>query len=70
VPNLYIAGTKLSDLENAARDYGWELRCMPLTYKMTTIAGLFSGGFGAINYGPIATSANILALKVMTAEKI
>ncbi|MGO2235330.1 FAD-binding protein [Marinomonas sp. UCMA 3892] len=64
-------GMKLGGLEESAREYGLELRCMPSTYKMATIGGLFSGGFGgigSINYGPISASGNVLAARVMTLE--
>jgi hypothetical protein len=63
------SGIKLGALEDAARDQGWELRCMPSTYKMASIGGLFSGGFGgvgSINYGPVAAEGTILSVRVMT----
>ena len=63
------SGIKLVDLEDAAKSKGWELRCMPSTYKMATLGGLFSGGFGgigSINYGPVAASGTIMSIRVMT----
>jgi len=63
------SGIKLADLEDAAKSEGWELRCMPSTYKMATLGGLFSGGFGgigSINYGPVAAPGTIMSIRVMT----
>ncbi|STV43562.1 FAD/FMN-containing dehydrogenase [Klebsiella pneumoniae subsp. pneumoniae] len=51
------AGIRLADIETAARPTGWELRCMPSTYRLASLGGLYGGGFGgigSINYGPLA----------------
>ncbi len=64
-------GIKMGELEEALEAHGYELRCMPSTYKMATIGGLFSGGFGgigSINYGPLAAAGTVLSIKVMTIE--
>ena len=65
-------GIKIGALEEYVREEGWEMRCMPSTYKMATIGGLFSGGFGgagSINYGPIAAPGNVQRIRVMTIEE-
>lgn len=64
-------GIKIGELEEQARKDGWEMRCMPSTYKMATAGGLFSGGFGgvgSINYGSIAAPGTIQSIRVMTIE--
>ncbi|MGE6607031.1 FAD-binding oxidoreductase [Halomonas sp. NPDC076908] len=66
------AGMKIAALEEHARKRGWELRCMPSTYKAASIGGLFAGGFGgigSINYGSIATSGTVQAIRVLTIEE-
>ena len=63
------AGIRLGDLEAYTRPHGWELRCMPSTWKLATLGGLFGGGFGgvgSINYGPLAAPGNVLSVKIMT----
>ena len=42
------AGIRLADIETAARQTGWELRCMPSTYRLASLGGLYGGGFGGI----------------------
>jgi len=64
-------GIKLSDLESSIGELGYEMRCMPSTYRMATVGGLFAGGFGgigSINYGPVAAKGTILKIKVLTIE--
>lgn len=64
-------GIKIGELETAVREHGYELRCMPSTYKTATIGGMFSGGFGgigSINYGPLAAPGTVLGIKLMTIE--
>lgn len=64
-------GIKISDLELSISELGYEMRCMPSTYKMATVGGLFAGGFGgigSINYGPVAAKGTILKIKVLTIE--
>jgi FAD/FMN-containing dehydrogenase len=50
---------------------GWELRCVPSTFRSATLGGLFGGGFGgvgSINYGPLASTGNVLGVRAMTIE--
>ena len=50
---------------------GWELRCVPSTYRSATLGGLYGGGFGgvgSINYGPLASTGNVLGVRAMTIE--
>ena len=57
------AGIRLAEFDNATRPMGWELRCIPSTFRSASLGGLFSGGFGgagSINYGPIGAAGNIL----------
>ena len=66
------AGIRLGDLQAYTRVHGWELRCMPSTWKVATLGGLFGGGFGgvgSINYGPLAAPGNVLSIRVMTMEE-
>ena len=66
------AGIRLGDLEAHTRPHGWELRCMPSTWKLATLGGLFGGGFGgvgSINYGPLAAPGNVLSVCMMTMEE-
>ena len=46
------AGIRLADIETAARPTGWELRCMPSTYRLASLGGLYGGGFGGIGSIP------------------
>ncbi|MEL7694558.1 MULTISPECIES: FAD-binding oxidoreductase [Pantoea] len=65
------AGMRLAEIEALTRPTGWELRCMPSTYRLATLGGLYGGGFGgigSINYGPLAAAGNVLSVKVMTVE--
>ncbi|WP_053160838.1 FAD-binding oxidoreductase [Pseudomonas sp. P1.8] len=65
------AGIRLSVLEDSAREQGWELRCMPSTFRIATLGGLFAGGFGgigSITYGPLAANGTLLGARVMTVE--
>lgn len=65
------AGIRLSEFDEQARPQGWELRCLPSTFRMATLGGLFGGGFGgvgSITYGPLGAPGNVLAIKVMTVE--
>jgi FAD/FMN-containing dehydrogenase len=50
---------------------GFELRCMPSTFRVATLGGLFGGGFGgvgSITYGPLATPGNVLGASVLSVE--
>jgi FAD/FMN-containing dehydrogenase len=65
------AGIKLGTLDELLAPHRWEIRCMPSTYRMATLGGLFCGGFGgigSITYGPLTTAGTILGVKVMTVE--
>jgi FAD/FMN-containing dehydrogenase len=65
------AGIRLSEFDRRAQEHGWELRCVPSTYRSATLGGLYGGGFGgvgSINYGPLASTGNVLAARVMSVE--
>lgn len=65
------AGIRLAEIETLTRPTGWELRCMPSTYRLASLGGLYGGGFGgigSINYGPLGAPGNVLSVKVMTME--
>ena len=65
------AGIKLGVLNELMASDGWELRCMPSTFRMATLGGLFCGGFGgigSITYGPLSAPGTVLGIKVMTVE--
>jgi FAD/FMN-containing dehydrogenase len=65
------AGIKLGVLDELLAPHRWELRCMPSTYRMATLGGLFCGGFGgigSITYGPLSTPGTVLGAKIMTVE--
>jgi FAD/FMN-containing dehydrogenase len=65
------AGIKLGVLEELLVPQGWELRCMPSTYRMATLGGLFCGGFGgigSITYGPLSAPGTVLGIQLMTVE--
>ncbi len=50
---------------------GWELRCVPSTFRSATLGGLFGGGFGgvgSINHGPLASTGNVLGVRAMSIE--
>lgn len=65
------AGIRLCEIETQSRPTGWELRCMPSTYRLASLGGLYCGGFGgigSITYGPLSAPGNVLSVKVMTIE--
>jgi len=65
-------GIKLGVLDELLAPHGWELRCMPSTFRMATLGGLFCGGFGgigSITYGPLGAPGNVLGLNIMTVEE-
>lgn len=50
---------------------GWELRCVPSTFRSATLGGLYGGGFGgvgSINHGPLASTGNVLGVRAMSIE--
>ena len=66
------AGIRLADFDKAARPGGYELRCVPSTFRSATLGGLFGGGFGgigSINYGPLAARGNVTGLRAITIEE-
>ncbi len=65
------AGIKLAALDALLKPQGWALRCVPSTYRMATLGGLFCGGFGGVGsiaYGPLGATGTILGVKLMTIE--
>lgn len=65
------AGIRLAEFEQKAREAGGELRCMPSTFRIASLGGLFAGGFGgigSINYGPLGAAGTILGVSAMTVE--
>ena len=65
------AGLRLLDIDRAAQPQGWELRCVPSTFRSASIGGLYGGGFGgigSINYGPLACPGNVLGVRALTME--
>ena len=65
------AGLRLGDIDARTRPEGWELRCVPSTYRSASLGGLYGGGFGgvgSINFGPLAAHGNVLGLKAMSIE--
>jgi FAD/FMN-containing dehydrogenase len=69
------AGIRMIDFDKQAAAHaehpGWELRCVPSTFRSATLGGLYGGGFGgvgSINFGPLAATGNVLGIKAMTIE--
>ena len=69
------AGIRMMELDKRTQQLppggGWELRCVPSTFRSATLGGLFGGGFGgvgSINYGPLASIGNVLAVRAMSIE--
>lgn len=65
------AGIRLAEFDQHARQAGWELRCVPSTFRIASLGGLFGGGFGgigSINYGPLGAAGTILGVSAMTVE--
>jgi FAD/FMN-containing dehydrogenase len=64
-------GATLRKIELESRLKGWELRCMPSTWIISTIGGFFcggSGGIGSILHGGIASGDNVKSVTIMTME--
>lgn len=62
------AGTKLSEIEDAARQIGWELRQHPSTRRNATIGGYIAGGstgHGALRFGGLAEVGAILGIRLV-----
>jgi FAD/FMN-containing dehydrogenase len=65
------AGIRMGDFDRQTQPQGWELRCIPSTFRSATLGGLYGGGFGgvgSINYGPLASTGNVLGVRAMTVE--
>jgi FAD/FMN-containing dehydrogenase len=65
------AGAVWEDVEVAARRADRELRIMPTTYHVATVAGFLaggSGGLGAVTYGRTWDNQNFAAVDLLTAE--
>jgi FAD/FMN-containing dehydrogenase len=65
------AGMRMIELDRHTQPAGWELRCVPSTFRSATIGGLYGGGFGgvgSINHGPLASTGNVLGIKAMSIE--
>jgi FAD/FMN-containing dehydrogenase len=65
------AGIRMGDMDKLTQGQGWELRCIPSTFRSATLGGLYGGGFGgvgSINYGPLVSAGNVLAVKAITLE--
>ena len=65
------AGIRLAEFDKEAQAKGWELRCIPSTFRSATLGGLFGGGFGgagSITWGPLACPGNVLGVRAITIE--
>jgi FAD binding domain len=65
------AGAVWEAVELAARRVDRELRIMPTTYHVATVAGFLaggSGGLGAVTYGRTWDNSNFAAVDLLTAE--
>ncbi len=67
-----LAGTLCTDVDNAARTTGWELRFHPTTKATATIAGFIAGGTGgpgSCAYGVLRDAGNISAVELISMEE-
>jgi FAD/FMN-containing dehydrogenase len=65
------AGIRMMEMDRLTQPEGWELRCVPSTWRSATLGGLYGGGFGgvgSINYGPLASTGNVLGVRAMSIE--
>ncbi|MEY8876319.1 MAG: FAD-binding oxidoreductase [Leptothrix sp. (in: b-proteobacteria)] len=65
------AGIRMGAMDEQLRPAGWELRCVPSTFRSATLGGLFGGGFGgagSVNFGPMASTGNVLGVRTLTVE--
>lgn len=65
------AGIRMGAMDDQLRPSGWELRCVPSTFRSATLGGLYGGGFGgvgSINHGPLAATGNVLGVRTLTIE--
>ncbi len=67
------AGIRMMEMDKATQPDGYELRCVPSTFRSATLGGLYGGGFGgvgSINYGPLASNGNVLGVRAMSIEPV
>ena len=65
------AGIRMGEFDRLSQPDGWELRCVPSTFRSATLGGLYGGGFGgvgSINHGPLAATGNVLGVRAMSIE--
>jgi FAD/FMN-containing dehydrogenase len=65
------AGIRMMEMDRATQPAGYELRCVPSTFRSATLGGLYGGGFGgvgSINFGPLASTGNVLGVRAMSIE--
>lgn len=65
------AGMRMMEMDRQMQAQGWELRCVPSTFRSATLGGLYGGGFGgvgSINHGPLASTGNVLGVRAMSIE--
>src|SRR5947199_3818008 len=65
------AGAVWEQVELVARQRGRELRIMPTTYHIATVAGFLaggSGGLGAVTFGRTWDNDNFESVELLTAE--
>jgi FAD/FMN-containing dehydrogenase len=65
------AGIRMMEMDKKTQPEGWELRCVPSTFRSATLGGLYGGGFGgvgSINFGPLASTGNVLGVRAMSIE--
>ncbi len=65
------AGIRMMEMDRQTQPAGWELRCVPSTFRSATLGGLYGGGFGgvgSINFGPLASTGNVLGVRAMSIE--
>jgi len=65
------AGIRMMEFDRSSQPEGWELRCVPSTYRSATLGGLYGGGFGgvgSINFGPLASTGNVVGVLAMSIE--
>ena len=67
------AGIRMGEFDRLSQPQGWELRCVPSTFRSATLGGLYGGGFGgigSINHGPLAATGNVLGVRAMSVEPV
>jgi FAD/FMN-containing dehydrogenase len=66
-----LAGTRITEMEQAAREVGRELAVMPSTYRISVVAGFVSGGSGGpgqVTHGNL-WDGNVLSVELLTVEE-